>query len=81
MIHYFQVKANDIMDSLEIRNSLIDSLSRREFEWIDATGGQAAFIADDRSDLFQSVVEGAANFFGVPITVKTNIEDPGLGLF
>jgi hypothetical protein len=80
-IHYFQVKANDILDALDIRNNLIDSLSNREFEWIDATGGQAAFNADNRSDLFKAIVDGASNFFGVPIVVKTNIEDPGLGLF
>ena len=81
MIHYFNVITSDIMDALDVRNNLISVLEENNFEWIDATGGQAAFVADNRGDLFQTVVNQVSAFFNVTTEVKTNIPDPGLGLF
>lgn len=80
-IHYFAVQGADILEALDVRNTLINTLENQGFDWIDATGGQAAFVADNRGDLFKNVVQEASKFFGVTTEIKTNIADPGLGLF
>ena len=73
-IYYFET------DGLENRNKIAEMLELYKFEWIDMTGGQAAFKPIGNFNTFKRLIEIYADIHNIKVYYIKHCEDPGLGL-
>lgn len=83
MIFYFRVKYDTIIDNDPFidRNIIAEVLSKHGYQFVDMTGGQAAYEANDNFTDFEHIVRRTAKKHNIPLQTITFCEYPGLGLF
>ena len=74
-IYYFHCEGG-----LDNRNLIADMLEKFNFEWVDMTGGQAAFKPKGNFNTFKRLIEIYADIHNIKVYYIKHCEDPGLGL-
>lgn len=83
MIFYFRVKYDPTLnnDPFDDRNVIAEELAKDGYQFVDMTGGQAAYEPNDNFSAFEHIVRSTAKKKRIPLQTVTFCEYPGLGLF
>ena len=84
MVFYFKVDEDENVNqcaTIIARDAIATQLAHLGFTWVEATGGQCAFVDNNHFELFAQIVRSTAEARGFNVIDLKHCEDPGAGLF